>query len=120
MNQSQSDVQLVQLLHRLTGLGVFLFLATHLLHIWLVTFGPEPFNTVTAIFRHPLARFFHLALFFSVLFHAFNGVRITLLDFLPGLSRYERHSIYVTAGLLALVFIPSALIILMDTFLPGL
>ena len=120
MNQSQNETQLVQLLHRLTGLGVFLFLAIHLLHIWLVSLGPEPFNTITAIFHHPVARFFHLFLFFSVLFHALNGVRMTLLDFLPGLTRYQRHSIYVTAALLALIFIPSALIILMDAFLPGL
>ena len=120
MNQSQSETQLAQLLHRLTGLGVFLFLAIHLLHIWLVALGPEPFNTITAVFRHPVARLLHLVLFFCVLFHALNGTRVTLLDFFPGLSRYQRHSIYVTAGLLALIFIPSALVILMDTFLPGL
>jgi succinate dehydrogenase / fumarate reductase cytochrome b subunit len=120
MNQSHDETHWVQLLHRLTGLGVFLFLAIHLLHIWLVSLGPEPFNTITAIFRHPAARFFHLVLFFSVLFHALNGVRITLLNFLPGLSRYQRHSIYLTAALLALIFVPSALIILMDGFLPGL
>jgi succinate dehydrogenase / fumarate reductase cytochrome b subunit len=123
MVNSHQESQLtlfVKQLHRLTGIGVFLFLAIHLLHIWLMGLGPEPFNTVTAALTHPIARLLHLGLFFSLLFHALNGARLAILDLSPGLTRYRRLSIFLTFFLVAALFIPSTLIIVMDTFLPSL
>jgi succinate dehydrogenase / fumarate reductase cytochrome b subunit len=109
----------VRSLHRVTGLGVLIFLTLHIVSIWLVGFGPEPFNTLAWLYRHPAARLLHLFLFFSVLFHAVNGVRIITLDFWPALRRYQRASIWVAAILFLAVFIPSSLLILMDAFLPS-
>jgi succinate dehydrogenase / fumarate reductase cytochrome b subunit len=114
------EVQLMQWLHRLTGVGVLLFLALHIVHIWLMALGPDVFDAVTAFLRQPLARVLHIFLFFSVLFHAANGLRVTLLDFIPPLEKFRRESIYITAFVVALVFIPSMLLVLMDGFLPSL
>lgn len=115
----QQEIQLMQWLHRITGVGVFLFLAGHIVHIWLMGLGPEQFDSVTAVLRQPPARLLHIFLFFSVLFHAVNGVRIILLDFVPPLARFQRASLYVSLFVFALLFIPSALLILMDAFLPS-
>ena len=105
------------LLHRITGIGVFAFLALHIIDIWLIGLGPEPFNSFKAFFHLPAARVFHLFLFFGLLFHAINGVRIILLDFWPAFSGFRRDSVYITLIICLLIFIPSSLLILMDAFL---
>jgi succinate dehydrogenase / fumarate reductase cytochrome b subunit len=108
----------LRLLHRITGVGIFSFLMLHILNIWLVGFGPEPFNTLIVFYRHPVARVGHIFLLFSVLFHAVNGLRIILLDFWPELGRYQRRMIWGAAVIFLAVFIPSSLLILMDALLP--
>jgi succinate dehydrogenase / fumarate reductase cytochrome b subunit len=119
--QQQSPLtHFVNRLHRITGVGVFLFLAIHLLHIWLMGLGAEPFDTVTGMLTHPVVRLLHIGLFFSVLFHAFNGTRLALLDFFPGLVRYQRQMLFFMLLVVALFFFPITLLILMDTFLPSL
>jgi len=114
------EAQWLRRLHRLAGVGLFLFLALHIGQIWLMALGPGPFNAVAAILRQPPARLLDIALLFGVLFHAINGVRVSLLDVAPGLVRFERLSIYLALFGVALVFIPGALLILMDAFLPAL
>lgn len=114
------EVELMHWLHRLTGVGLFLFLALHIVHIWLMALGPAQFDAITVVLRHPVARVLHIFLFFSVLFHAGSGLRVIVLDFVPPLARFQRVSIYITLFVVALVFIPSALLILMDAFLPSL
>jgi succinate dehydrogenase / fumarate reductase cytochrome b subunit len=39
--------------HRVTGVGVLLFLFAHIIDTLLVGFGPEVYNKVIAIYRHP-------------------------------------------------------------------
>jgi succinate dehydrogenase / fumarate reductase cytochrome b subunit len=115
----RNDRRWLRVLHRLTGVGVFIFLAGHIVNIWLVGFGPEPFNSLTVLYYHPAARLGHVLLFFSVLFHATNGLRLIVLDLWPALWRYRRASIWVTAVVFLSIFIPSSLLILMDAFLPA-
>ena len=115
----EREEQLTWILHRVTGIGVFIFLVLHILHIWLIGFGPKPFNTVTTFLNHPLARILHIFLFFSVLFHAINGIRVIILDFWPVLWQYRRHSVNIATVVFLLIFIPSTLLILMDAFLPS-
>lgn len=104
------------ILHRAAGVGVFVFLALHIFDIFLVGFGPEPFNTLAIIYHHPLARIGHIFLFFGVLFHAINGVRITILDFWPQLWKYQRQSVWIVAVIFLVLFIPSTIVILVDAF----
>ena len=97
------------ILHRATGLGIFLFLALHIFDIWLILLGPDLFNTLAAIYHHPVARVGHIFLFFSLLWHAFNGFRVTLLDFVPRLWKYERQSVWVQVLLTLVVFVPTVI-----------
>jgi succinate dehydrogenase / fumarate reductase cytochrome b subunit len=101
------------LLHRVTGLGVFLFLALHIFDIYLVGFGPEGlFNDLLFIYHLPVARALHIFLFFGVIFHAINGIRITILDFWPRLWKYQRQAIWLEVVVILLLFVPSAIAIL--------
>ena len=99
------------ILHRLTGLGIFLFLALHILDIYLILLGPEPFNTLATIYHHPVARVGHIFLFFSLLWHAFNGARITILDFMPHLWKYQRQAVQIQVVVFLAVFVPSTIAI---------
>lgn len=115
----QHEERWLRRIHRASGVGVFAFLALHIINIWLVGFGPEPFNTLAVLYRHPAARILHVFLFFGVLFHAVNGLRLIILDFWPGLWRFRRGSVWAAAVIFLLIFVPSALLILMDGFLPS-
>ncbi len=77
-------------LHRATGVGVLLFLLAHVLDTFLVVLGPEHYNAIIGLYRHPVFRTGEIFLFASVLFHALNGVRIILIDFWPDLTRIQR------------------------------
>lgn len=64
-------------LHRITGIALFIYLLLHILSIsTALLFGPEIFNKVMATFARRELLIVDLALFGSVLFHALNGLRI--------------------------------------------
>lgn len=104
------------ILHRASGVGVFAFLALHILDIYLIGYGPEPFNTLAAIYHHPISRVGHIFLFFGVLFHALNGARIIIMDFWPQLWRYQRRAIWVETVIFLLIFVPSTVAIIASIF----
>ncbi len=83
-------------LHRLGGMGMAVFIAIHMLSSFL---GGKGGQFVNAIYEHWS---FQLVIFFFVLFHAINGLRITIIDLLPKLLEYQREAIWVEW----LVFIP--------------
>ena len=67
--------------HRLSGLALIFYLT---LHIWVVntlTMGPEEFNGVMGFLSSPVFKFLEVGLWAAILFHAFNGVRIVIVDF---------------------------------------
>ena len=93
-------------LHRIGGLGMAIFVAVHILASLL---GGGGGKFVNVIYENWL---FQLFIFFCALFHAVNGLRITLLDLWPGLIEHQREAIWVEWA----VFIPlyglAALVIL--------
>lgn len=97
------------ILHRVTGLGVLLFLAVHIVETFLLALGPEVYNEAIATYKTPFFRVAEIGLLFAVLYHAINGIRITIQDFWPSLWRYEREFVWGSFVLLILVFAPLAL-----------
>jgi len=72
------------ILHRLSGLGLIFYLS---LHIWVIntlTMGEDKFTEVTTFLNSPLFKFLEVGLWGIILFHAFNGVRIVIVDFWKG------------------------------------
>jgi succinate dehydrogenase / fumarate reductase cytochrome b subunit len=96
------------MLHRITGLGVLLFLCIHIVETFLLTLGPDLYNHTMELYNTPFFRVAEIGLLFAVLYHAVNGIRITIQDFWPPLWRYERTLIWTSAAILFLVFIPLA------------
>ena len=100
--------QLAWILHRLTGLGVLLFLVLHILDTFLVVLGPDLYNRVIELYRHPVVRLSEIGLAGAVLYHALNGLRITVMDFFPALLDRQRELFYAAMTIFVVVFLPSA------------
>ena len=88
-------------LHRLTGIGVLLFLFAHILDTALIILGPNLYNKIIAVYRMPLFGLAEIGLFAAVLYHSLNGVRICIIDFWPATTRYHKQ---LWAGVMALFF----------------
>ena len=105
---------LVWTLHRVSGIGMALFVGMHIL----ASFSSQLFKldiakSLNAIYMSPS---FQIIVFFCVLFHAINGLRITILDLWPKLIEHQREAIWVewavflpVYGLAVFVIIQSAL-----------
>lgn len=99
-------------LHRLTGLGVLLFLFLHIIDIFLVGYGPELFDDLLFIYHHPAFVVGQLALIASVYYHAANGIRILLIDFWSNGFKYERQMFWGVLLFFFVAFIPTAIIMI--------
>ncbi len=97
--------------HRVTGVGIILFLFAHVVDTALVGWGPEAYNKVVAVYHNPFIRLLELALVAFVIYHALNGVRIMIFDFWPKAADWERQLSFATIGLFVLSMIPITFII---------
>lgn len=104
------------LLHRVSGLGVMLFLLLHITDIFLVSLGADVFDSVLFVYKAPPFRVLEVFLIFGVLFHAINGLRIIVVDFWPGMGRYQQLMVWIESVIVAAVFIPAAIVTLSPIF----
>jgi len=84
------------ILHRIGGLGMAVFITVHILASFM---GGKTGVFLNTIYENWL---FQIFIFFCVLFHAINGLRITIVDLFPKLLPHEREAIWVEWA----VFIP--------------
>ncbi len=95
--------------HRLTGLGVLMFLFIHIADIFVIGYGPEEFNDLLFLYNEPVFRVLEILLVGAVYYHAFNGVRIILIDFWDRAVQFERALFYGVVVLFFAAFIPTAI-----------
>ena len=86
-------------LHRVTGVAIFFFLLVHILDTALVRVSPEAYNGVIGSYKNPLMGMGELALVGAVVFHAFNGIRIILIDFWSKGAKYQRVMFWIVIAL---------------------
>ena len=98
--------------HRVTGVGVFFFLLIHVIDTAFIGWGPDLYNKAMALYRMPFFRVGEVVLAGMVLYHALNGVRIIIIDFWPETTAAHRKWTYAMAAVFALIFIPTAIIML--------
>jgi succinate dehydrogenase / fumarate reductase cytochrome b subunit len=99
-------------LHRIGGLGMAIFVTVHILASFL---GGDIGTFLNTIYENWA---FQLFVFFCALFHAINGLRITILDLWPKLLEHQHEAIWVEWA----VFIPIygiAIIIIVSKGLGG-
>ena len=94
-------------LHRITGVAIFLFLLAHIIDTAVVGFGPELYNRVLRVYHNPIVRLMEIALAMLVLFHALNGLRIIVIDFVPKAADRHKELFGVVLGLYMILAIPA-------------
>jgi succinate dehydrogenase / fumarate reductase cytochrome b subunit len=99
--------QLAWIGHRLAGLGTLLFFITHVLDTALVTFKPEWYSHAIDLYRSLPFQIGELLLMLAVIYHGVNGLRIILMDSIPGLWKRQREMTLGTFALTALLYAPA-------------
>jgi len=93
-------------LHRLTGVGVVLFLALHVIDTSWAVFYPDLYVKAIAAYQSPIFTLGEFGLVFAVVYHAFNGIRIAIFDNKPELWRYQSQAAIGVLVLTMLVLAP--------------
>lgn len=102
--------------HRITGVVLFLFLLVHILDTALVRISPEAYNAVIGTYKTPIMGLGELGLVIAIVFHAFNGIRIILVDFWKKGPKYQRIMLWIVLGATALTIAGFAPRHLMNVF----
>lgn len=89
-------------LHRIGGVSLFVFFLLYILALLGV-------GTVNAVFSNPL---FQVFILFFALFHAVNGMRITILDLWPQLILHYRRAIWIEWAAFILLYVFALAVIL--------
>lgn len=88
------------MLHRITGLGIVLFVSLHVVAAFLLLqSGSNVGKAINTIYESWL---FQAFIYFCVIFHVLNGARIIILDMWPQLLAYQREATWLEW----LIFIP--------------
>jgi len=88
------------MLHRFTGVGMAVFIGLHVLASFFTQqTGSDLGISINIIYQN---LYFQLFIYFCVLFHGLNGMRIIILDVWPRMIEYQREMIWLTW----LIFIP--------------
>jgi succinate dehydrogenase / fumarate reductase cytochrome b subunit len=104
------------ILHRGSGLAVLGFLFLHILDTSLVMFGPNAYNRMAGIYESALFRPLEVLLMFLVIFHAFNGLRVIVVDLWTRGARYQAQLSTAVWVITLALFLPSAFIMLRPVF----
>lgn len=99
-------------LHRLTGLGVLLFLLIHVADIYVINYGPDAFDELLFIYHNMFFRIMEVMLVGALFFHAFNGIRIIVIDFWDDAALYHRQMFWAVVVLFVVSFVPTAILML--------
>jgi succinate dehydrogenase / fumarate reductase cytochrome b subunit len=105
---------LVWVLHRIGGLAMIVFISIHVIASFFYQQTAGDFaRLVDDIYE---SVYFQVFIYFFVIFHALNGLRIILMDFWPKLLEYQREMIWIewiifipVYGLTLFIMIQSAL-----------
>lgn len=97
---------LAWLLHRISGIGIVVFVG---LHILANAFNGQIGSAINYIF---MSWVFQLLIFFCVLFHAINGLRIIILDLWPALLEHQREAIWIEWAFFLPIYAIAALVII--------
>ena len=102
--------------HRITGIAIFFFLLVHVLDTAMVRVSPEAYNAIMSIYKNPVMGLGEAVLVAAIVYHAFNGIRIILIDFWKNGAKNQKGMLWGVLVLWAVVMIPFLIRHLMNTF----
>ena len=104
--------ELAWLGHRLSGVGVLIYLFMHIVENATLSFGPEVYDWTQVLFRNLPVRLGEILLMAALVYHSLNGLRVVLMDFWPATTRWYRPLTYTVIVTTAVAMIPLSLIMI--------
>jgi succinate dehydrogenase / fumarate reductase, cytochrome b subunit len=105
-----SWAQLAWFGHRLSGIGVLLYLFLHIVETSTVLLGPEVYDTTLGLFRNPVIRALEILLMAALVYHSLNGLKVILIDFVPSATAWYRPLTYGVILATVVSMVPLAVI----------
>lgn len=93
-------------LHRITGLGVVLFLTLHVIDTSWAVFYPQLYVEAIATYQTPLFTIGEFGLVACVIYHALNGLRIAVIDYKPVWWKYQQRAAMYVLGGTVIILVP--------------
>ena len=93
---------LAWILHRLTALGIILFVGLHVVaSFFMQQLGSDFATTINIIYESWI---FQIIVAFCVIFHALNGLRIVICDLWPQSLMYQREILWAQWFIFAAIY----------------
>lgn len=90
------------MLHRITGVGILLFVSIHVISsFFMQQMGSDFATNINIIYESWI---FQIVIIFFVIFHALNGLRIAALDLWPRLQSYQHEVLWLEWLVIAPVY----------------
>ncbi|MDR3636143.1 MAG: succinate dehydrogenase [Isosphaeraceae bacterium] len=116
--------QRLWLVHRVTGLGILLYLFAHITDTFFVVVNPAWYDHAMHLYGGWVGdeyywpvrwafRIGELGLIACVLFHSINGLRVVLFDFWPKATHYQRPIFWFVLVAFWGIFVPVAIWVLL-------
>jgi succinate dehydrogenase / fumarate reductase cytochrome b subunit len=107
---------LAWILHRISGLGIIIFVALHVIASFLTQqMGSDLGISINTIYE---SIYFQLFIVFCAIFHGVNGFRIIVLDIWPRFIRYQKEATWLEWFVILPLYILTAFIMI-RRFLAG-
>lgn len=104
------------LAHRISGVGIFLFLALHIVDVGLFSVSGDLYDEVHQLFATVPLRILECGLLFAILFHTFNGIRLLLVDLIDVESETAARALVGVVAVTALLGVAGSVVILAPVF----
>ncbi|HLA44043.1 MAG TPA: succinate dehydrogenase, cytochrome b556 subunit [Aggregatilineales bacterium] len=92
--------------HRLSGLGIVLFVYLHVIDTSWAAFYPELYAEAIHFYQSPLFTLGEFGLVAAVVYHAINGYRIIYLDWRPQFWHLQHRAAVIVFAIVAVILIP--------------
>lgn len=118
------------LVHRVTGIGILIYLITHIIDTFLVVVHPASYDFVIGLYGGKYEgatytglrwgfRLGELALIACVLFHAINGLRVIAFDFWPErATQHQKRIFWIVFFVFVAVMLVVTWWVISELFLP--
>jgi succinate dehydrogenase cytochrome b subunit len=100
---------LAWLIQRVTGLLLLFYLFLHVQTVHKLSQGPAAFDEAMSFFQKPAFKLLEIALLGTVVLHALNGIRITLVDLGVGHEKQRQLFWLLALGIGSLIFLAGAI-----------
>ena len=104
------------IIHRVAGLGILAFFMLHIFENSVRILGPESWEEVMILFKHPVFKMGEFLVFAGFAFHALNGIRLILIEWGFAVGKAEepvypyRSSLNVQRPLMVVMMVLAAIL----------